>query len=113
MGTSATAESHKNLPPFAVLPCRMRAVSELPTKQTAQKGRNIRRAMTGQLIGGEILFTVREAAEQTGLAYATIWSHFKRGKLMKTKLGGKTMVRQSELEKLIRDVPVKRERADV
>jgi excisionase family DNA binding protein len=57
------------------------------------------------MIGGEPLYTVREAAEQTGLAYATIWSHFKRGKLMKTKLGGKTMVRQSELEKLLVDLP--------
>lgn len=52
----------------------------------------------------EKLYSVREAAEVTGLAYATIWSHFKRGKLMKTKMGGKTMVRRSELEKLIVDV---------
>ena len=62
--------------------------------------------MTGRTIGGEVLYTVREAAEQTGLAYATVWSHFKRGKLMKTKLGGKTMVRESEFKKLVRDMPV-------
>jgi len=57
----------------------------------------------------ETLYTVREAAEQTGLAYWTIWDLFKKGRLMKTKVAGKTMVRQSELEKLIVDIPRPRE----
>jgi len=53
----------------------------------------------------ETLYTVREAAEQTGLAYWTIWDLFKKGRLMKTKVAGKTMVRESELQKLIVDIP--------
>jgi excisionase family DNA binding protein len=53
----------------------------------------------------ETLYTVREASEQTRLAYWTIWDLLKRGRLMKTKVAGKTMIRQSELEKLIVDVP--------
>jgi len=59
--------------------------------------------MTGTALNGEVLYTVREAAKETGLAYWTIWDYFKRGKLMKTKIGGRTVVRHSELKKLIRD----------
>jgi excisionase family DNA binding protein len=53
----------------------------------------------------EELYTVREASELTRLAYWTIWHHLKTGRLMRTKVGGKTMIRRSELEKLIVDVP--------
>jgi len=53
----------------------------------------------------EELYTVREASALTRLAYWTIWDYLKRGVLMRTKVGGKTMIRRSELEKLIVDVP--------
>ena len=53
----------------------------------------------------EELYTVPEASELTRLAYWTIWDYLKRGKLMRTKVGGKTMIRRSELEKLIVDIP--------
>lgn len=55
----------------------------------------------------EELYTVREASELPWLRlrYWTLWHHLKTGRLMKTKVGGKTMIRRSELEKLIVDVP--------
>jgi excisionase family DNA binding protein len=51
----------------------------------------------------EPLYTVREAAEQTRLAYWTIWDLLKKGRLMRTKVAGKTFIRESELRKLIVD----------
>jgi hypothetical protein len=56
----------------------------------------------------ENLYTVREAAQETKLAYWTIWHLLKVGRLMKTKVAGRTMIRESELRKLIVDVPVNR-----
>jgi len=55
----------------------------------------------------EELYTVREASELPWLRlkYWTLWDYLKSGRLMKTKVGGKTMIRRSELEKLIVDVP--------
>jgi hypothetical protein len=54
----------------------------------------------------EELYTVREASELPWLRlkYWTIWDHLKTGRLMKTKVGGKTFIRRGELEKLIVDV---------
>ena len=49
------------------------------------------------------LYTVRESSELTGHAYWTIWDMLKKGRLTKTKVGGKTMIRESELRKLIVD----------
>jgi excisionase family DNA binding protein len=56
----------------------------------------------------EGLYTVNEAAEQTRLSRWTIWDLLKRGKMIRTKVAGKTFVRESELKKLIVDVPKKR-----
>ena len=53
----------------------------------------------------EQLFTVSEASVLTRLAYWTVWDYLKTGRLMKTKVGGRTFIRRSELEKLIVDVP--------
>ena len=55
----------------------------------------------------EELYTVREASELPWLRlrYWTLWDLIKRGRIMKTKVAGKTMIRRSELEKLIVDVP--------
>lgn len=57
----------------------------------------------------EELYTVREASELPWLRlkYWTLWDYIKKGRLPKTKVGGKTLLRRSELEKLIRDVPTK------
>jgi excisionase family DNA binding protein len=54
----------------------------------------------------EGLYTVDEAAEQTRLKAWTIWDLLKRGKIMRTKVAGKTFVRESELRKLIVDQPI-------
>ena len=58
----------------------------------------------------EELYTVREASELPWLKprYWTLWDLLKKGRLMKTKVSGKTMIRRSELEKLIVDVPKSR-----
>jgi excisionase family DNA binding protein len=51
----------------------------------------------------EPFYTVREAATETRLSEWTIWDMLKTGRLMRTKVGGKTFVRESELRKLIVD----------
>jgi hypothetical protein len=53
----------------------------------------------------EPFYTVREASQLTRLAYWSIWDLIKRGKIMKTKVAGKTFIRESELKKLVVDVP--------
>jgi len=55
----------------------------------------------------EELYTVREASKLPWLraSYWTLWDYLKSGRLMRTKVGGKTLIRRSELEKLIVDVP--------
>jgi len=57
----------------------------------------------GHRIFGEALFTVNEAAEQLRLSPWTLWDLLKRGELVRTKVCGKTFLRESELRKLIRD----------
>ena len=51
----------------------------------------------------EPLYTVNEAAAQVRLSPWTIWDLLKKGQLMRTKVSGKTFVRQSELQKLMVD----------
>jgi hypothetical protein len=51
----------------------------------------------------ETLFTVKEAAAELRLSPWTLWDLLKRGQLVRTKVSGKTFLRESELQKLIRD----------
>jgi Helix-turn-helix domain len=51
----------------------------------------------------ENMYTVNEAAEQLRLSPWTLWDLMKRGALVRTKVSGKTFVRESELQKLIVD----------
>ena len=46
---------------------------------------------------------MNEAAEQLSLSPWTLWDLMKRGQLVRTKVSGKTFLRESELQKLIRD----------
>lgn len=55
----------------------------------------------------EDLYTVREASRLIGLKYWTIWDLLKKGRLMRTKVSGRTFVRRSELQKLIVDMPLR------
>jgi hypothetical protein len=57
----------------------------------------------GHKMLSETLYTVNEAAEQLRLSPWTLWDHMKRGELVRTKVAGKTFLRESELKKLIRD----------
>lgn len=57
------------------------------------------------MLFGEPIYTVPQAAEQTGLSPWTIWDKLKRGELMRSKLGGRTVIRESELRKLLVDCP--------
>jgi Helix-turn-helix domain len=52
------------------------------------------------------LFTVDEAAEIVRLRPMTLWGLLNGGKLLRTKVGGKTFIRESELQKLIVDLPL-------
>jgi hypothetical protein len=52
------------------------------------------------------LFTIDEAAEIVRLRPMTLWGMLNGGKLVRTKVGGKTFIRESELQKLIHDLPL-------
>jgi excisionase family DNA binding protein len=61
-------------------------------------------AQTAQKI--EKLYLVNEAAELVRVSPWTIWAKLKNGELLRTKVGGRTVIRESELHKLIIDQPV-------
>ena len=49
----------------------------------------------------ERIYTVPEAAAELHLSPWTLWDALKKKKLGRTKIAGKTFVRESELRKLI------------
>jgi excisionase family DNA binding protein len=51
----------------------------------------------------EKMYSVPEAAEVLGISTWTIYSYLSSGKLARSKIGSRTVVRESELEKLIED----------
>jgi excisionase family DNA binding protein len=62
----------------------------------------------GKFVGGRIalenLFSVEEAARRLGgLSKWTVHAWLSQGKLLRTKVGGRTMIRESELHKVIED----------
>jgi excisionase family DNA binding protein len=58
----------------------------------------------------EKLYGVEEAAEALGISHWTVWAKLKNGDLRRTKVGGRTVIRESELQKLIVDQPPKARR---
>jgi len=54
----------------------------------------------------EKLYLVNEAAELVRVSPWTIWAKLKNGELLRTKVGGRTVIRESELRKLIVDQPI-------
>jgi excisionase family DNA binding protein len=58
--------------------------------------------------GGKIplekLLSVQEAAERLGgISKWTVHAWLSKGKLQRTKVGGRTMIRESELDKIVED----------
>lgn len=53
----------------------------------------------------EKLYRVEEAAKALGISHWTIWNYLRTGELQRTKIGGRTVIRESELKKLIVDAP--------
>ena len=53
----------------------------------------------------ERLYSVDEAAELLRLSHWTIWGWLKKGKLRGAKVGGRRVIRESELQRLIVDDP--------
>ena len=52
----------------------------------------------------ETLYSVEEAARRLGgISKWTIHAWLSQGRLQRTKVGGRTMIRESELEKVIND----------
>jgi excisionase family DNA binding protein len=52
----------------------------------------------------DTLFSVEEASKRLGgLSKWTIHGWLSKGKLQRTKVGGRTMIRESELQKVIED----------
>ena len=54
----------------------------------------------------EKLYLVNEAAALVRVSPWTIWAKLKNGELLRTKVGGRTVIRESELQKLIIDQPL-------
>lgn len=55
----------------------------------------------------DALLSVEDAARKLGgLSKYTIHAWLSSGKLRRTKVGSRTMIRESELERVIRDEPV-------
>jgi excisionase family DNA binding protein len=59
----------------------------------------------------EKLYGVEEAAKALGISYCTVWAKLRNGDLLRTKIGGRTVIRESELQKLIVDQPSKARKA--
>jgi len=53
----------------------------------------------------EKVYSVEEAAEAVRVSVWTIWGKLKTGELLRSKVGGRTVIRESELAKLIVDRP--------
>lgn len=52
----------------------------------------------------ENLFSVEESARRLGnISVWTVRAWLSQGKLQRTKIGGRTMIRESELQKIIED----------
>lgn len=52
----------------------------------------------------EVLLSVEEVAKRLGgISKWTVHAWLSQGKLQRTKVGGRTMIRESELEKVIED----------
>jgi excisionase family DNA binding protein len=52
----------------------------------------------------DTLFSVQEAAKRLGgISKWTIHAWLSKGRLQRTKVGGRTMIRESELQKVIED----------
>ena len=56
-------------------------------------------------LGGlvENLLSVKEAAKQLGISKYTVEAWLSKKKLQRTKVGRRTMIRESELEKILED----------
>ena len=55
-------------------------------------------------LSGDVLLSVAEAARRLGgISKWTVHAWLSQGKLQRTKVGGRTMVRESELAKVIQD----------
>jgi predicted DNA-binding transcriptional regulator AlpA len=57
------------------------------------------------MLFGEAVYRIPEASKLTGLSEWTLWDYLKCGKIMRSKLGGHTVIRESELKKLLVDQP--------
>ncbi len=55
----------------------------------------------------EKLYRIPGAAEALGVSQWTVWAWLKTGQLRRTKVGGRTVIRESELQRLIVDQPLK------
>jgi hypothetical protein len=58
-----------------------------------------------KMLFGEPLYTIPEAAIATRLSRWTIWDLLKKGVILRSKIAGRTVIRESELRKLLVDKP--------
>jgi excisionase family DNA binding protein len=54
--------------------------------------------------GDDLLLSVKEAAKRLGgISKWTVHAWLSQGRMQRTKVGGRTMIRESELQKVIED----------
>jgi hypothetical protein len=61
----------------------------------------------------ELLYTIREAAKELRISPWTLWDALRRGAVLRTRIMGRTFLRESELKKLIIDSRNDAREADV
>ena len=54
-------------------------------------------------VDDRLLFTIRESADILGLGKSTLWRLLLSGAVPSVKVGGKRMMRRSDIEELARD----------
>ena len=65
---------------------------------------NVRNRRAWSCTMGDVLLSVTEAARRLGgISKWTVHAWLSQGKLQRTKVGGRTMIRESELAKVIED----------
>jgi excisionase family DNA binding protein len=82
-------------------------VKYIPLYEIAGKVGN-RMATKDQLLKDELLSVKRTTEELGGVSKWTIYAWLSQGKLRRTKVGSRTMIRRSELQRVIHEAPPSR-----
>jgi excisionase family DNA binding protein len=60
-------------------------------------------AYRSESVAIEPVYTVPEGAQMLKISKWTLWQKLSKGEIKRTKIGGRTVIRETELLKLLRD----------